>query len=115
MVHVPASIDSPAGKSGDTPQSALVSKALGELVQSVLYNSTALPLNNAETMSRSSSPSISATNALRAPFADELTIISVHVGSMAPSFSHIAMVLSLSTAETISRSPSPSISAICTP
>ena len=65
-------------------------------------------------MSRSPSPSMSATNTDLAPDADVLISVAVQEGSAAPSFSYHAIVLSPLDAETISRSPSSSISAAYT-
>ena len=69
---------------------------------------------DAETMSGSPSPSMSATYTDLAPSAEVVMSAAVHVGLAAPSFSYHAMVSSACEAETMSRSPSPSMSATYT-
>ena len=61
ILQVPAAMERPAGKSGDEPHEAPVTEAFGDVVQSVSYHAMVSSVNDAETMSRSPSPSISAT------------------------------------------------------
>ena len=68
-------------------------------------------LKEAERISMSPSPSISAAKTDCAPSADVAISAAVQVGFALPSFSYQAMVSSSSEAERISMSPSPSISA----
>ena len=75
------------------------------------YHVMALLPNNPATMSRSPSLSRSATYMVRTPLALVTTSCVVHDGLAAPSFSYHEMVLSVNAAATMSRSPSPSISA----
>ena len=70
-----------------------------------------LSSSEAERISMSPSPSISAAKTVTAPLADVAISAAVQVGFTLPSFSYQAMVLSLVEAERISMSPSPSISA----
>ena len=61
MLHVPEAMESPAGKSGEEPHEAPVTEAFGDVVQSVSYHAIVSSPNDAETISRSPSPSTSAT------------------------------------------------------
>ena len=85
----------------------------GSAAPSFSYQAMVSSPNDAETMSRSPSSSISATYTSFAPCALVAMSAAVHDGSAAPSFSYHAMVLSSNNAETISRSPSSSMSATC--
>ena len=75
------------------------------------YHAMVSSLTEADTISISPSPSISATKTENAPFAVVAISEAAHEGSEAPLFSYQAMVLSFKEADTISISPSPSISA----
>ena len=75
------------------------------------YQAMVLSLKSADTISISPSPSISATWTSLAPAALVDISAATHVGFASPLFSYQAMVLSLKSADTISISPSPSISA----
>ena len=68
-------------------------------------------LKEADTISISPSPSISAAKTENAALALVAILAAAQVGSAAPLFSYQAMVSSRKEAETISISPSPSISA----
>ena len=74
-----------------------------------------LSLAEDDTISISPSPSISAAKTEFAPSALVAILEAVQVGSAAPLFSYQAMVSSSKEADTISISPSPSISAEKTP
>ena len=86
----------------------------GLAAPSFSYQAMVLSHRDADTMSRSPSPSMSATYTERAPSAEVAMSAAVHEGLAAPSFSYHAIVSSLSDAETMSRSPSPSMSATYT-
>ena len=91
--------------------------AISEAVQdgfaapSFSYHAIVSSITEAETISRSPSPSISATWTSYAPSALVAITVLVNVGSAAPLFSSQPIVSSFSEAPTISKSPSPSISA----
>ena len=74
-----------------------------------------LSLAEDDTISISPSPSISAAKTEFAPSASVATSLAVQVGFASPLFSYQAIVSSLLEADTISISPSPSISAEKTP
>ena len=82
----------------------------GLAAPSFSYHATVSSPYDAETMSRSPSPSMSATWTDIGLSAEVATTFSVHDGFAAPSFSYHAMVSSPEDAETMSRSPSPSMS-----
>ena len=106
-----------AGTAHWTPVSVVeMSAAVHEGLAAPLfsYQATVSSSYDAETMSRSPSPSMSATYTLAAPSAEVAMSAAVHEGSAAPSFSYHAMVSSKYDAETMSRSPSPSMSATYT-
>ena len=86
----------------------------GSAAPSFLYQAIVSSPEEAETISKSPSPSISATLTSLAPAAEVAISAAVQDGLVAPSFSYQAMVLSRREAETISKSPSPSISATWT-
>ena len=114
MLHVPNAMERPAGRSGDEPHVAPVTEEVEDVVQSVSYHATVSSPNDAETTSRSPSPSISATYTPRAPLALVAMVTGVKDGFVPPLFSYHVMALSFSDAETMSMSPSPSTSAACT-
>ena len=87
---------------------------LGFAAPSCSYQAMVLSVSEAETISRSPSPSISATSTEYAPFALVTISAAVQVGLAAPLFSYQAMVSSPEDAETMSRSPSASMSATTT-
>ena len=78
------------------------------------YHATVSSSIDTETISRSPSLSKSAKSILSAPSALVAISTAVKVGLASPLFSYQAIVLSIPEAETISRSPSPSISATFT-
>ena len=84
---------------------------LGSLLPSFSYQAMVSSSWEAETISKSPSLSISATKTFLAPSAVVLISAAVQEGLAAPSFSYQAIVLSPEEAETISKSPSLSISA----
>ena len=98
--------------------SALVSMSAavqdGLAAPSFSYHAMVSSSADADTMSRSPSPSMSATKTERALEAFVAMSAAAHVGLAAPSFSYHAMVSSTPDAETMSRSPSPSMSATTT-
>ena len=85
----------------------------GLAVPSFSYHAIVLSPEEAETISKSPSRSISAICISLATFAEVLISAAVKAGVhvAAPSFSYQAIVSSLLEAETISKSPSPSKSA----
>ena len=111
MLHVPAAMERPAGKSGDEPHVAPVTREVEDVVQSASYHARVSSSTDAETMSRSPSPSMSPTKTSRAPVAEVVMSVPDQDGSAAPLFWYHAMVWSKADAETMSRSPSPSKSA----
>ena len=116
IVHVLVSMDNPVGREGETLQVALVKFVMPDVLLHVpvpvcSYHATVSSPFEAETMSRSPSTSMSATNTDFASVAFVAMSTATHVGSAAPSFSYHAIVWSFSAADTISRSPSPSMSA----
>ena len=95
--------------SAEVAMSAAVHEGLA--APSFSYHAMVSSFNPAETMSMSPSLSMSATWISYAPPAEVAMSAAVHEGLAAPSFSYHAMVSSSRDAETMSRSPSPSMSA----
>ena len=83
----------------------------GSAAPSFSYQAMVSSLKEAETISKSPSPSISAISTLIAPSVLVLISAAVQDGSSAPSFSYQAMVSSCLEVDTISKSPSLSRSA----
>ena len=91
--------------------SILAAAQVGFALPSFSYQAMVLSNIEADKMSISPSPSISAANTDHAPSAFVSITALVQVGFALPSFSYQAMVSSCAEADTISISPSPSISA----
>ena len=92
------------------PTDMLAAVQVGSALPSFSYQTIVSSFKEADTISISPSPSMSAAKTFLESSAVDAISAAVQLGSALPSFSYQAIVLSLKEAETISRSPSPSIS-----